>query len=117
MSHREFVDQKGRKWDVWLVLPISAERRNADRRAVAGAGGSSYSGPERRIRTPDRRLSLLGPRASISPEFKDGWLCFENHSGEKRRLMPVPEGWERVSIQELLKLLSGAKRVVRSGPR
>ncbi len=115
MSHREFVDRKGQKWDVWLVLPTSAERRRSERRAVAGVGGSPYSGEERRGRIPDRRLSSASARATISPEFSNGWLCFESTSGEKRRLMPVPDGWERMSIEELLKLLSDAKRVVRCG--
>lgn len=117
MSHREFVDRKGQKWDAWLVLPTSAERRKTERRVAAGAGGSSYSGEERRGLVPDRRLSSHSARNTISPEFKNGWLCFENSSGEKRRLMPVPDGWERMSIQELLKIMSDAKRVVRCGVR
>jgi hypothetical protein len=117
LSHREFIDRKGEKWDVWLVIPVSAERRKAERRAAAGAGASAYTGDERRGRLPDRRLSALAPRATLSPEFRNGWLCFENASGEKRRLVPVPQDWERMSVQELLKLLSSAKRVVRCGVR
>ena len=117
MSHREFVDPKGQKWDVWLVIPVSAERRKAERRIAAGAAGSAYSGEERRGRVPDRRLASREPREAISPEYRNGWLCFENQKGEKRRLMPVPPSWELLSLPELLKLLSDAKRVVRCGLR
>ncbi len=115
MSHRDFIDKKGEKWEVWLVMPTSAERRTAERRVAVAAGASSYAGTERRRPVPDRRLGRSSARAAISPDFKDGWLCFENAAGEKRRLMPVPDGWERMSIEKLLKLLSDAKRVVRCG--
>lgn len=117
MSHRAFVDKKGETWDVWLVRPTSAERRGVDRRATAITGGLTYAGTERRGRVPDRRMSSAGPRAAIPKEFRDGWLCFESHSGEKRRLMPVPENWEFLSVPDLLKLCSAAKRVVRCGLR
>jgi hypothetical protein len=30
----------------------------------------------------------------------DGWLCFQSGS-EKRRLMPVPEGWDGVADDQL----------------
>ena len=77
----------------------------------------SYSGPERRGQTRDRRLSRIGHRAMVLPELKDGWLCFENEHGEKRRLMPVPKNWDQMTRDELLKLCSEAKRVVRCGLR
>lgn len=116
LSHRDFTDNNGEKWDVWLVLPTSAERRKVERRRAI-AGDSGYAGEERRVRKPDRRLSSKVRRSPIDLEFKDGWLCFESHSGEKRRLMPVPDNWENMSVRELLKLCSEAKRVVRCGIR
>ena len=117
MSHRAFVDTKGQHWDVWLVLPTSAERRRVERRMAAQAGGSSYAGAERRSREPDRRLSKAIRRSPIDKQFRNGWLCFESHSGEKRRLVPVPENWEEMTVPELLTLCSEAKRVVRCGIR
>jgi hypothetical protein len=111
------VDKKGETWDVWLVLPTSAERRRVERRAAANAGDSSYAGEERRGRVPDRRMTRAARRSPIDKEFSNGWLCFESHSGEKRRLVPVPENWESLSVPELLKLCSEAKRVVRCGIR
>ena len=117
MSHRVIIDTKGETWDVWLVLPTSAERRRVERRVAANAGELSYAGEERRGRVPDRRLNNAGPRAAIDKEFSNGWLCFESHSGEKRRLIPVPENWELLSIPDMLKLCAAAKRVVRCGIR
>ena len=111
------MDKRGETWDVWLVLPSSAERRRVERRVVANAGELSYAGEERRGRIPDRRMRNAGPRAAIDKDFRNGWLCFESHSGEKRRLMAVPVNWDRLSVPELLKLCSEAKRVVRCGIR
>ena len=117
MSHRVIIDKHGEKWDVWLVLPTSAERRRVERRAAANAGELSYSGEDRRGRLPDRRMSNSARRSPIDAEFSNGWLCFESESGEKRRLVPVPENWESMSVADLLKLCSDAKRVVRCGIR
>jgi hypothetical protein len=119
LSHRVFVDDKGESWDVWLVLPTSAERRKVERRAAAGAGsgGNAYAGEERRGRIPDRRMSRSGPRSPIDKEYNQGWLCFESSSGEKRRLVPVPEKWEQMTSPELIKLCRTAKLVVRCGIR
>jgi hypothetical protein len=33
--------------------------------------------------------------AHLPPELEGGWLCFEC-SAEKRRLVPVPEGWDEM---------------------
>lgn len=117
MSHREFIDQKGQKWDVWQVLPTSAERRGTERRAPARAGAGAYSGEERRGLVPDRRVRDFHLASSVNEGFEGGWLCFESSEGEKRRLAPVPPGWEKMGIKGLLKLCSDAKRVVRCGVR
>jgi hypothetical protein len=34
-------------------------------------------------------------RNSLGP-FAEGWLCFEAATGEKRRLSPIPAGWDFV---------------------
>ena len=50
-------------------------------------------------------LPKLADALTILPqEWKEGWLTFESE-GEKRRLAPVPSGWERLS-PERLELLS-----------
>lgn len=117
VSHRVIVDKRGETWDVWLVLPTSAERRRVERRMAANAGDLAYAGEDRRGRVPDRRMSNAARRSPIDKEYANGWLCFESHSGEKRRLVPVPENWEQLPLQDLLKLCRDAKRVVRCGIR
>jgi hypothetical protein len=37
-----------------------------------------------------------------------GWLCFESQ-GEKRRLAPVPEHWEKANEQMLAAFCNAAK--------
>ena len=84
-------------WDVWLVHPSAAERRFVDRRANKG----DVKGAEERRSGADRRGGVRkSPRASVAQEFANGWLCFET-SGEKRRLAPVPESWDRADDETL----------------
>jgi hypothetical protein len=62
---RGFTDSTGVEWRVWEVLPT--------------AGGPSA-------------VQAFGKSLKETP-FANGWLCFES-SLEKRRLAPVPSGWE-----------------------
>ena len=112
MSYRTFLDSTGRRWEVWLVTPAAAERRKADRRAAAGSGPEGTS--ERRL-TPDRRRGSFRRSVTVAGEFSNGWLCFESE-GEKRRLVPIPEGWTEMGPDRLSSLLQAAKRVVKCGP-
>lgn len=112
MSYRTFVDSSGRRWEVWLVTPAAAERRKADRRTGARSGFEGTS--DRRI-TPERRRSPFRRSVAVASEYNNGWLCFESE-GEKRRLVPVPEGWTEAGPDRLSTLLQAAKRVVRCGP-
>jgi hypothetical protein len=112
MSYRTFLDSTGRRWEVWLVTPAAAERRKVDRRAVTGGG---FEGTAERRRTPDRRKSPFRRSVAVASEYNNGWLCFESE-GEKRRLVPVPEGWVEMGPDRLSSLLQAAKRVVKCGP-
>ena len=111
MTHRTFKDKQGRIWDVWQVHPSAAERRFVQRRVKdedRGDAGERRSGEE-------RRQSEKGPgvtRATIAPEFTYGWLCFET-IGEKRRLAPVPEGWDRADDDTIEQWCCVAKAVPR----
>ena len=40
--------------------------------------------------------------------FAEGWLCFESDAGEKRRLSPIPDGWEALSNTALAELCASA---------
>lgn len=91
---RTLRDRDGREWQVWHVVPDPngyVDRRRGERRRFADP---AYVGEERRT-GPDRRSggSIL-----------DGWLCFQCGS-EKRRLLSVPPGWERLPEERLQLML------------
>ena len=113
MSYRTFVDSEGRRWEVWLVTPAAAERRRTDRRAAARGSmteaGGTYDGVSERRRNPFRR------NLEVASEYSNGWLCFEG-GGEKRRLAPVPDGWDQAGPDRLATWLQSAKRVVKCAP-
>lgn len=56
----------------------------------------------------------LGPSRSHSAllpdEMAGGWLCFDS-AGEKRRLYPIPDGWDRSGDAELLQMCRDARPV------
>ena len=114
MSYRTFLDSTGKRWEVWLVTPAAAERRKADRRAAAAEGEGSAGVLERR-HTPDRRKAPFRRTVAVATEFSQGWLCFESE-GEKRRLAPIPLGWQEAGPDRLATWLQAAKRVVKCGP-
>ena len=107
MTHRQFKDQQGKTWDVWQVHPAAAERRFSARRV---ADEERIDAAERRS-GHDRREERLS-RAPVAAEFAYGWLCFET-AGEKRRLAPVPEGWDRADDETIEQWCCVAKPVVR----
>jgi hypothetical protein len=53
-----------------------------------------------------------GSHAPVAEEFSFGWLCFES-ADEKRRLAPVPEGWERADDDTIEQWCCIAKPVTR----
>jgi hypothetical protein len=119
VSYRTFVDSAGRRWEVWLVTPAAAERRRTDRRAAAGGSkpgrGDSFEGVSDRRITPERRRNPFRRNLDVASEYSNGWLCFEGE-GEKRRLAPVPDGWEQAGPDRLATWLQSAKRVVKCAP-
>ena len=82
---RAFTDAVGREWQVWQVLPsgVSGSEDNVD----------SFA-----------RVSLTGT------PFAEGWLCFESPL-EKRRLAPIPDGWEHLEDGLLEQLCQRAEAV------
>ena len=116
MSYRAFHDSEGHGWEVWLVMPTAAERRTKERRVASADLQTSYSGVERRI-TPTRRVLPFKKMTAVQPGYENGWLCFESESGEKRRLVPVPDGWESAPLERLAAWCRLAIRVVKCGPR
>jgi len=92
MAIREFTDSSGVRWQVWKVQP-------------SGGAAPAYTGPERRTENrpgafPERRRNRGAGRSLLTSGMEKGWLCFEC-GDEKRRLSPVPAGWEECSEEEL----------------
>jgi hypothetical protein len=81
---RGFTDSAGVEWRVWEVFPTTANTLS-----VAEAN------------------SL---RSLSTTPFANGWLCFESRS-EKRRLAPIPVGWEHRDAPMLQELCAKASIV------
>lgn len=114
MNYRTFTDPRGIRWEVWLVLPAAAERRAAERRVLADRRRESRAVAKERRVAVDRR-HYTHRRLGVAPVFSNGWLCFESDE-EKRRLAPVPPGWDNADAGELQAWCQAAKRVVKCGP-
>ncbi|MFL5595042.1 MAG: hypothetical protein ACJ78M_05980 [Gemmatimonadaceae bacterium] len=114
MSYRTFLDPQGKRWEVWLVTPAAAERRRVDRRVASGSAEEIEGFADRR-RTPERRKNTFRRTITVATEYSEGWLCFESE-GDKRRLAPVPDGWEEAGPDRLSTWLQSAKRVVKCAP-
>ena len=116
MTHRSFKDRQGKNWDVWQVHPSQAERRFSQRRQSKEELTDTVerrSGIERReSEKPVHHRNDPHHRALVAAEFAYGWLCFET-VGEKRRLAPVPEGWERADDETIEQWCCLAKPVTR----
>jgi hypothetical protein len=99
MPHRQFVDSKQTTWEVWDVEPGQAERRRhpADRR-----GSSRRSGERRQVE--DRS------RVRVSSNLVQGWLAFQSKH-DRRRLAPIPVGWESMDASALEQLCEQAKSI------
>lgn len=50
---------------------------------------------------------------SLPEGYRNGWLCFESPT-EKRRLTPLPLGWQELPIEQLAGLLGTAVLVRRA---
>ena|SRR5437867_401085 len=81
MAVREFTDSRGREWRAWEVTPEAISPRTKEE---------------------DYLASL----------YYTGWIVFESKRGEdKRRLYPVPKGWNELPDPELEVLLQKAEVV------
>lgn len=104
MSQRTFADPSGVIWNVSAIAPQLTERRLAERRSVSGPA-FDFRADRRAI--PDRR-HVREVRAPVREGFEHGWLVFDN-GDEKRRIAPVPPGWDQMTPQELNALCARAK--------
>ena len=87
MAVRSVLDQSGVEWQVWEVRPSWAGRR-----------------------TPPAALPPVGSaRPSLAPHLEGGWLTFQAAGGERRRIVPIPAGWEALDGAGLRRLLQRAE--------
>ena len=99
MPHRQFTDSKQTTWEVWDVEPSHAERR---RRAEDRRRAGRPSGERRQVE--DRT------RVRISSDLSHGWLAFESKH-DRRRLAPIPTGWEALDEAALEQLCQQAQPI------
>ena len=97
------MDDSGVAWQVWDVVPTTAERRSAGERRF----GARLKG--------DRRLQQQ-LRVQLGDGLEQGWLVFEC-TAEKRRLQPIPQGWSERPDRELADLCHRAVVTARTTPR
>jgi hypothetical protein len=98
MPHRQFTDSKLTTWEVWDVEPGHAERRlGSDRRRAP-------RGPQERRKVEDRA------RVRIRSDLAHGWLAFESKH-DRRRLAPIPAGWDTLDASELERLCEAARSI------
>lgn len=109
MPHRAFTDANGILWQVWEVIPQWAERRTGTSRRA----GPAHPAADDRVVTPrrnaDRRRGLPDnfPRIKLGNGLDGGWLAFES-TRERRRLAPIPSGWDQANESELERLCRSA---------
>ena len=81
---RGFTDSRGVEWRVWDVFPSAG--------------------------TTESTADTLSRSTLKDTVFASGWLCFESQS-EKRRLAPIPLGWDIGGEQRLEQLRDTATPV------
>jgi hypothetical protein len=84
MAHRDLLDSDGVEWQVWAVIPPLTD-------------GLVHT-------------TTLDTNAGFTPELRHGWVAFQSRS-ERKRLMPIPPGWEEMNEAELRALLATATPV------
>ena len=97
MPHRQFVDPTGALWAVWDVRPLAVGQTFDQSTAAASRAGRAAS------------------TVVVDQALASGWLCFES-GDQKRRLAPIPPGWDSCSVPDLVKLCEAASGVRRRGP-
>jgi hypothetical protein len=114
VAQRVFRDQGGAEWVVVDVMPDIGNRR-------AGTDRRQSLAPDVVIerRQANRRVRAR-PRVLLGSDLERGWLYFHTETetdadGARRRLAPIPPGWESLPEAELAALLARARQVSKGG--
>ncbi len=100
MSLREFADSSGNVWQAWDTHPQRIEHLKK--------GESAFT---RFVATTAKREGT--EPTTVREQYSEGWLTFKLAS-TRRRLAPIPDGWERAedaTLQRYLGLASEAPEV------
>ena len=100
---RVFVDEGGTEWTAWEVHPSRAGWHGQERRSGSDRRAARATAPDERRRGPDRRAQTLRAVRTLGAALAGGWLAFQA-GVTRRRLIPIPPGWERLSDTELAAL-------------
>lgn len=103
--YRTFRDDTARLWNAWDVHPVWGERRAAQRRLGEGTPPVALNDRRRR----ERRVGT-GLRIALPPRLARGWIAFECDE-ERRRVAPIPDGWDDLDETGLRRLWRGAEEL------
>ena len=98
MTHRQFVDDDHVAWHVLDVFAHGRDYQSAGPTDWPSRADHQQSGSDR-------------PLTEIRQLMATGWLVFQS-ARERRRLVPIPAGWEAASDRELGTLCARGERVV-----
>ena len=106
MPLREFVDRERRTWQVWDTVPKTAGESAIFERSAQIMAQSEARESEA---LQDRAAAAAALRR-FTQGREHGWLTFMS-GDDKRRLSPIPAGWEGFDDARLSGLLQRAERV------
>ena len=110
MPLREFVDGEHRTWQVWDTVPKSASESAIFERSaqiMAQTKARELEGA-----SADRAAAAAALRRFTRGRER-GWLTFMR-GDDKRRLSPIPDGWEKFDDARLIALLQRAELVAQT---
>lgn len=93
MTLRTVVDADGITWELWEVQPSLVEKRDADSGVPQGES---------------ERRQVRSVRMRVSPSMREGWLAIRSAT-ERRRIAPIPPGWQELPEAALLELVAHAE--------
>jgi hypothetical protein len=100
---RVFVDENGAEWTAWEVRPGLTLSEQVERRGAGDRRVSAAPDPVIERRRGDRRVATRRLARGLGAALVGGWLAFQA-GALRRRLVPVPQGWEHLSDAELADL-------------
>lgn len=109
MPLREFMDAERRSWQVWDTVPKSASESAMFERSAQIMAQSQA----REVAGSADRAAAAAALRRFTRGRERGWLTFMR-GDDKRRLSPIPDGWEQFDDARLDALLQRAERVMQT---